>query len=153
MTVLKLDLATETLPWDDETLDYAVCHHALCMFDLDGLDHALAEMHRTIKHGGTLRISLADTLGAIAARERGEYEWFSGFQDYLDPKLDVLTGYLFLGGARKSFLTTTILCTKLDAACFTPFIVSYRTTLSDHPEICDLDSREGESIWVEAVRR
>lgn len=148
---LKCDLAADRLPFNDDTLDYAVCHHVLGMLDIAGIEHVLREARRVIRPGGALRISDADTWAAIEAWESEEWEWFDEPSPGV-PKVtgDPLTDFLWLGGARRTFLTRVRMARLLITAEFTPYQMSYHNSMLN-ADICALDAREGESFYIEGV--
>lgn len=148
---LRRDMRTESLPFADDEVGYAVCHHVLDLFLADDAIEFLKECHRVIRPTGVLRISVADTLGAIDAAERIDDEWFAPIGDHWANVQNALDHYLDLGGARKMFLTTTLVAHLLQGAGFVPYVVAYKHTLCSDVGIVDLDTRPNESIWLEGV--
>jgi len=140
------------LPFGEHILDFAVAHHLLDLFTPTELRAFLAEAHRVIKPHGVLRISLADMRGAIMDAERERWEFFHMLHQPDDAYgLDLLNEYLGLHGARKTFLTAKITCNVLKQAGFEPYIVAKDHTVYGDNEICALDTRGHESIFLEGV--
>lgn len=143
----------DKLPFDNGQLDYAVCHHVLDLFTADEAFAFLEECFRVISPGGTLRISVANMRGAIAAAETFDDGFFVGLgKDYATVQA-ALDEFVYLGGARKMFLTSTLVARLLQGAGFEAFVTSYGYTLSKHQEIVKLDTRKGESLWLEGVAK
>ena len=140
------------LPFADNALDYACAHHVIDLMVPTELRAFLAECHRVIQPHGILRISLADMRGAIKAAEKQDWHWF----DMLDrPEgtdgLDLLHEYLWLSGARKTFLTAPLVTMLLREAGFVPYIVAKDHTVYGDDSVCALDTRASESLFLEGV--
>lgn len=141
------------LPWDDGTFDYVVAHHALQMLDWQQLVPALVELRRVTRPGGWLRVSVPDVLGAVDAWEKGDAAWFPIADEHersIDGKLCM---YVTQAGATRSVFTQTWLIELLLRAGWQrgrPTIA--RQSWSGIAGIVTLDSRESESLYVEAHR-
>lgn len=140
------------LPWDDDTYDQAVSHHALQMLGWAELVPALAELHRVTRPGGWLRLSVPNLLAAVYAYEVGDPDHFQVDDDHektLDGKLCL---YLSQSGSTRSLFTDLWLeelCVR--AGWVNPARTGFGVTRSSYPEITGLDSRPAESIFVEAT--
>jgi SAM-dependent methyltransferase len=146
------DLRAE-LPFPDASVDYAVAIHVLPHLRLDALAPALARIRRVLKPGGVLRLALPDLEKAIAAYARRDAGYFAipdAQWRSLGAKLvaqivwhnDVATPFTFDLAAEalgKAGFARTERC-------------GFRETRSRFPAIVELDNRERESFFVEAVR-
>ena len=137
----------------DGSVDYAVANHALQ--DLPYLDvlPALRELRRVLRPGGVLRAGLPDLERAIDAWLRQDRAYF-----YIpDDEVGSLGGKLIVqaiwyGATRTPFTWDFFheLATKAEfrrvSRC------KFRQTESPWPEIVELDNRERETLFVEAVK-
>lgn len=147
---------TERIPFDDETFDYAVAHHVLEQVTYERVVPALAELRRVLVPEGVLRISVPSLLGAVRAHARGDAEWFPaivGDETSLDGRFCAyLTWY---GTARTVFTPSWLaeLCIRAGFEFTAPASHGHSPIGGRrHPDICELDSRQHESIYLEASR-
>lgn len=141
------------LPVDDDCFEYVVSIHALPMVPLPDVPDVLAELRRVLRPGGTLRLGLPDLDRGIDAYRRGDGDYF------LVPDRDAET----LSGK----LVTQLLWYGYSVSLFTPEFAEellrragfaevrrcgFRQTASGLDGITDLDDRENESFFVEAVK-
>ena len=136
-----------------EAVDYAVSIHALQ--DLPYLDimPALVELKRVLRPGGILRVGLPDLERAIEAWLRQDAAYF-----YIpDQETRTLGGKLIVqaiwyGSSRTPFTWDFFqeLATKAGFRHVTR--CKFRHTESRWPEIVELDNRERESFFAEAVK-
>jgi predicted SAM-dependent methyltransferase len=141
------------LPLADGLVDYAVAMHALQDLPYPDIVPALQELRRVLRSGGVLRIGLPDLDRALAACTRGQRDYF-----YIpDTEVTTLSGKLIVqitwyGSVRTPF--TWEFCRELlDKAGFRRVVrCAFRLTASAHAAIVELDNRERESLFVEAVR-
>jgi SAM-dependent methyltransferase len=137
----------------DASVDYAVSIHALQ--DLPYLDivPALRELRRVLKPGGVLRLGLPDLERAIEAWLRRDPAYFYIPDDEartLDGKLIVQAIWY---GSTRTPLTWDFLHELATKAGFEQITrCKFRHTESPWPEIVELDNRERESFFVEAVK-
>lgn len=137
----------------DDDLDYAVSVHALNMISYPDLVPALAELRRVLRVGGVLRLVLPDLDLAMRAYLDGDRSFF------VIPDEDETT----LGGK----LITQILWYGWTVTLFTEdfaravlvragFSEVRRCDFGESPSgldgITDLDNRERESMFIEAVK-
>ena len=137
----------------DDSVDYAVSIHALQ--DLPYLDvlPALCELRRVLRPGGVLRLGLPDLERAIEAWLRQDAAYF-----YIpDHEAHTLGGKLIVqaiwyGATRTPFAWDFLheLATKAGFGHVTR--CKFRHTESPWPEIVELDNRERESFFAEAVK-
>ena len=143
----------EGLPLEADTIDYAVSIHALPEIPYTDIVGALRELRRVLKPGGVLRLALPDL-------DKGIKAYLSEDEDYfLIPDEDAkaigskfIVQMIWYGYSRTLF-TYDFTAELLRKAGFTQVTRSdFRTTASRFPEIVELDSREKESLYVEATK-
>jgi SAM-dependent methyltransferase len=141
------------LPLDDDSVDYAVSVHALPEVPYRDLPAVLAELRRVLKPGGVLRLALPDLERSISAFLAGDRDYFlipDEDAETLGGKL--VTQVVWYGWSRTPF-THDFIGELLRKTSFAEIqTCSYRVTKSRFPEIVELDSRERESLFVEAVK-
>lgn len=147
---------TERVPFDDGTFDYAVAHHVLEQITYENLVPALAELRRVLRDGGVLRLSVPSLLGAVRAHARGDADWFPaivGDESSLDGRF---CAYITWYSTARSVFTPSWLVELCERAGFelaTPAQHGFSPLGGGrHADICDLDGRKHESIYVEARR-
>jgi predicted SAM-dependent methyltransferase len=141
------------LPFGDGVVDYAVAIHGLQ--DLGYLDvvPALKELRRVLRPGGVLRLGLPDLERALDAYTRGDAGYF-----YIpDAEVTTLSGKLIVqltwyGSVRTPFTWEFARELLLRAGFRGVVRCAYRITASHHAAIVELDNRERESLFVEAVK-
>jgi SAM-dependent methyltransferase len=141
------------LPLEDESIDYIASMHALPEIPLPDLVSALRELRRVLKPGGVLRLGLPDLDKGIKAYIENDRAYF------LIPDEDaatiggkLVTQLLWYGWSRTVF-THDFAWELLGTAGFSETSAcSFRETKSRFPGIVELDSRERESFFVEAVK-
>jgi SAM-dependent methyltransferase len=143
----------EGLPLENASLDYIVSIHALPEIPLPDLVGVLRELRRVLKPGGVLRLGLPDLIRGIEAYLRNDRDYF------LIPDKDATTiggklvkQLLWYGWSRSLFTHDFAEEVLREAGFGRVFECSFRETKSRFPEIVELDSREHESFFVEAVK-
>ena len=131
--------------------DYAVANHLLGALDYDELPVALVNIRDVLKPGGVLRVIVSDITGGFHAYNRNDMDWFP--YDHRMDDIDVrFCTWLTWFGTHRSVFTVNYLESLLDEAGYSDtFIVSYKVSHSALAGICDLDDRETESMFVEAI--
>jgi SAM-dependent methyltransferase len=143
----------EGIPLEDGSLDYIVSIHALPEIPYGDLAGALAELRRVLKPAGVLRLGLPDL-------ERGIRAFLENDRDYfLIPDEDATTiggklvTQLVWYGWSRSLFTHDFTEELLRGAGFAEVqTCSFSETKSRFPEIVELDSRERESLFIEAIK-
>src|SRR4051794_35971511 len=140
------------LPWSDFHFDIVLANHSLQMITFNDLHRALAELRRVLRVGGVLRILVPDVEWAL--REHSEGRDLFPISSALERTRDGrMLRYLFWHGDARSAFTIESLTDALNMSGFQNVRrCKYKQTFSDHPEIVDLDSREDESLIIEATR-
>jgi predicted SAM-dependent methyltransferase len=141
------------LPLETESIDYATSIHALPEIHYDDLVDALVELRRVLKPGGVLRLALPDL-------DRGIQAYLAGDRDYFlvpDEQAEAIgskfvTQIIWYGYSRTLFTHDFIEELLWKAGFREVHHCSYRETKSRFPEIVELDIRERESLFVEAVK-
>jgi predicted SAM-dependent methyltransferase len=144
---------TEGLPLETGSIDYAVSIHALQEISYPQLVPVLGELRRVLKPGGVLRLGLPDLDRGVDAYRRGDADYFLvADEDARAVGAKLVVQLLWYGHSRTLF-THDFIREQLERAGFADVAAcAYRKTASRHPEIVELDSRERESLFVEAVR-
>lgn len=141
------------LPLDENSLDYAASIHALPEVPFPDLLPVLRELRRVLKPGGILRLALPDL-------DKGIRAYLSGDRDYfLIPDEDAKTmggkfsvQMTWYGYSRTLFTHDFIEELLLKAGFRHVNRCAHQQTSSGFPEITELDNRERESLFVEAVK-
>jgi predicted SAM-dependent methyltransferase len=141
------------LPIDSDSLDYIVSIHALPEIPYPDLVPTLQELKRVLKPGGTLRLALPDLDRGIQAYMSGDAAYFHIPDEHartLGGKLAVQMSWY---GYSRSLFTMDFIEELLVKADFTSITrCDYQQTASPFPEIIELDNRERESLFVEAIK-
>jgi hypothetical protein len=98
-------------------------------------------------------LALPDLIKGVRAYERGDRDYFLIPDDDARRIGAKLVTQLIWYGYSRTLFTQEFISEMLERAGFsrvTP--CEYRQTASPHPEIIDLDNREAESLFVEAVK-
>ena len=151
-----VDLACDIrdgLPLDDDSIAYAVSIHALPEIPIDGQVPVLRELHRVLEPGGVLRLVLPDLLKGVDAYRRGDEDYFL-VPDYDARSLGAKFVYqlIWYGYIRTPFVPEFAEELLRDAGFSDVRHVAYRETTTRYPDIVELDNREPESLYVEAVK-
>lgn len=139
------------LPYGDATFEAAAAHHVLQMLPYTQVLGALAELARVIEPGGWARISVPNAVAGARAHARGDAAWFpriAGDETSLD---GLYCGWLTDYGNSRSVFTPqwlAELCTRAGFDHAMPTTVG--RSFADIDGLVDLDSRAGESCFVEA---
>jgi predicted SAM-dependent methyltransferase len=141
------------LPLETACIDYITSIHALPELPYPDLVPALAELHRVLKPGGVLRLALPDLEQGIAAYQRGDGDYFHvPDQDARSLGAKFVIQMVWYGYSRSLFVFEFIE-ELLERAGFAQVNrCQYKQTASPWPEIVELDNRERESLFVEAVK-
>ena len=141
------------LPLDDASFDYVVSIHALPELPLDAQVPALTELRRVLKPGGVLRLALPDLLKGVDAYRRGDRDYFLVPDEDAEALGAKLVTQLLWYGYSKTLFVADFVEEMLRRAGFDDVRhVAYRETTTEHAGITELDNREAESLFVEAVR-
>jgi SAM-dependent methyltransferase len=160
----------EGLPLESESIDYIVSIHALPEVPYPDFDATLRELHRVLKPGGVLRLGLPDLDRFLRAYVEKDRDYFLiPDEDREVPlqadetKTKVLRGARSLGGKlilhtiwyghQRTPVTYDFTEEVLLKAGFARVSrCGFKQTDSRFPEIVELDDRERESFFVEAVK-
>jgi predicted SAM-dependent methyltransferase len=141
------------LPLDADSIEYIVSVHALQEIPYPDLVDVLKELRRVLRAGGVLRLCLPDMTKGIDAYLRKDRIFFAIPDEHarsLGGKL--ITQLMWYGHTRTPFTHDFIEELLLKAEFRRVDACSFRTTQSPYPGIVELDNREGESLFVEAVK-
>jgi SAM-dependent methyltransferase len=140
------------LPFPDYHFDIVAAHHSIQAIRFDDLQRAFAELRRLLNDGGVLRISVPDAELAVHRFLDG-WDQFPISDEIERTKSGRFLRYLLWHGDARSAFTFESLADALNRAGFQNVRrCQFRQTYSEYPEIVDLDTREGESLFVECSR-
>ncbi|HZO58288.1 MAG TPA: methyltransferase domain-containing protein [Solirubrobacterales bacterium] len=141
------------LPIDSDSIEYAVSIHSLPELPFTELVPALEELRRVLKPGGVLRLALPDLDKGIDAYLRKDSSYFKvPDKDAKSVGAKFATQMIWYGYSRSLF-THEFAHELLEKAGFSHVHhCSFRHTASPYPEIVNLDNREQESLFLEAVK-
>jgi SAM-dependent methyltransferase len=143
----------EGLPLEDGSIDYAVSIHALPELDYDMQLPALSELRRVLRAGGTLRLALPDLEKGVDAYRRGDRDYFLVPDEDMGSLGGKLITQLVWYGYSRTLFVRDFIDELLRRAGFREVAhLGFRQTASRHPGIVELDNRETESLFVEAVK-
>lgn len=141
------------LPLEDESMAYVVSVHGLPMISLSEMHGVLQELRRVLRPGGTLRLVLPDLDKGLAAYQAGETDYFQVPDHDAGTLSGKLITQLLWYGYSVTLFTAEFIEELLQNAGFSQVHhCAIGQTASDHPGITDLDNRERESLFVEAVK-
>lgn len=140
------------LPCEDDHFDYVVSVHALPMIPIPRLVEVLAELRRVLKPGGTLRLCLPDLDKGIAAYQRGDRDHFMVPDEDFESLGGKFIVHMLWYGWTITMFTTDFIEELLTAAGYIDVQhLAHLQSATNLPGITDLDNREDESLFVEAV--
>jgi SAM-dependent methyltransferase len=143
----------EGLPLDTDSIDYAVSIHALPELPYPALIPALRELRRVLKPGGVLRLALPDLEKSLDAYRSGDRDHFLIPDEEMTSMGGKLVAQLvWYGYSRTPFVRDFVEEILVKAGFSRVNQLEYRETASAYPEIVELDNREAESLFVEAVK-
>jgi SAM-dependent methyltransferase len=137
----------------DDSITYAVSIHALPELALDQQVPALAELRRVLEPGGVLRLALPDLLKGVDAYHRGDRGYFLvPDEDAASLGAKLITQLVWYGYSRTLFVPEFVEELLLSAGFREVHHVAFRRTTTAYEPIVELDNREPESLFVEAVK-
>jgi ubiquinone/menaquinone biosynthesis C-methylase UbiE len=140
------------LPFPDYHFEMIAAHHSIQMIRFDDLQRGLGELRRVLKVGGVLRISVPDAELAVHRFLDG-WDQFPISEEIERTKPGRFLRYLLWHGDARSAFTFESLTDALNRAGFQNVRrCQFRQTYSEYPEMVDLDTRAGESLFVEAIK-
>lgn len=135
----------EGLPFPDDHFDFVMLNHVLQMFTYNDHAYVLAEIRRVMKPGATLRILTPDLDKALEMYRTAQWDYFPIADELEVTYSGKLARYLFWHGETRSAFTDKSLGDLLTRNGFNdPLLGSYGE--------CDLDSRNEESLIMEAIK-
>jgi len=142
------------LPLGDESLNYIVGIHALNEIPYPDVVLALKELHRVLKIGGVLRLSVPDLEKNIHAFQNKTENYFLIPDEEAASAGGKFIAQILWYGAVRSFFTSDSIEEKVLQAGFRAVNhCAYQTTQSQFgTDIVELDDRPRESLFVEAVK-
>lgn len=143
-----------TEKFSDGFFDIIVAHAVIQQIEWHELVKQLKDLHRLLKAGGVLRISLPDIKEGFSRYKEGDLSWFPNGEENL---ADRFSAWLTWYSTSKTLLTEGALINKLKEAGFSDVgICDFKKSCvfnnEENPEIVTLDTRENEFFFVEATR-
>lgn len=137
------------LPYPDGFFDGIVANHSFQCLTLQEGPWAMTEFHRVLARGGRLRLIVPDIGAAVEAFLHLDHEW-PGFAAISEPwpLQRKFLHYLTWGGQNRRCFDLE----QLQGVCLDAGFVLATTPDPEMRWMSDLDSRHGESLFVEAVK-
>ena len=141
------------LPLDSDSIDYAVSIHSLPEIPFTEIVPTLKELRRVLKPGGVLRLALPDLDKGIEAYHRKDKEYFKvPDEEAKSVGAKFVTQMVWYGYSRSLFVPDFVEELLQRAGFDRVNHCAYRKTASAWSDIVELDNRERESMFVEAVK-
>ena len=142
------------LPLATDSLDYIVSIHALPMIPLPTIGDILRELRRMLKPGAVLRLGLPDLDRSIQAYLRRDRGYFLVPDTHIESYGGQFVSHILWYGYTVTLFTPDFIEELLWKAGFSQVVhCSFKQTHSSlAPGILELDNRERESLFVEAVK-
>jgi SAM-dependent methyltransferase len=142
------------LPLDDDSVDYAVSIHALPMISYPDVVPVLQELRRMLRPGGVLRLAMPDFDRALQAYLRRDPDFFLVPDEEVRSRGGKFVVHLLWFGYTTTLYTADFIEELLWKSGYREVHhCSFKQTRSAHaPGILELDNRESESLFVEAVK-
>ena len=141
------------LPLEDDWFDYVVSMHALPMIGYPDLVPVLGELRRVLKPGGVLRLGLPDVEKGIQAFLRGDRNYFLVPDDEVRSLGGKFVVHMLWYGWSVTMFTPDFIEELLRKADFREVAhCSFQQSCWRPPGILELDDREAESLFVEAMK-
>ena len=134
----------------DNSCDILVSHATICAIPYHEIKIILLEFNRVLKPDGILRISLPDIVSGFNAYKNNDINFFPNSEDNLDRRF---SSWLTWYSTSVSLLTHKALEYKMHDSGFKNITkVRYGETTFSNPKVCELDTRENEFYFVEAIK-
>jgi SAM-dependent methyltransferase len=141
------------LPLESGSIDYIVSIHALPEVPYPDLVPVLQQLRRVLKPNGVLRLSLPDLDKGIQAYLRNDRDYFLIPDEEMKSTGGKFILQLIWYGYSRTLFTYDFIREILIKAGFVRVSrCSYKGTNSPYSDIVELDNREQESLFVEAVK-
>lgn len=141
------------LPIPTSSLDYLVSIHSLPEIPFLDIPGVLWEMKRMLKPDGVLRLSLPDLDRAIRAYQNNDRSYFLIPDEHVQSIGGKLVTQLIWYGQSRTMFTYDFIAEFLTRIGFRNICACrFRETANRYPEIVELDNREPESLFVEAIK-
>lgn len=143
------DITAERLPFPDGFFDGIVANHSFQCLTLDEGPPAAEEFARVLARGGRLRLIVPDVVAALDAFYRGDGTW-PGFAAISEPwpLQRRFLHYLTWGGQNRRCFDLE----QLQEVCLDAGLVLATVPDPEMRWMTEIDSRHGESLFVEAVK-
>jgi predicted SAM-dependent methyltransferase len=141
------------LPIETDSLDYIVSIHALPMIHFDELVPVLEELRRMLKPGGVLRLGLPDLDRGVRAYLEGDRTYFAVGDEHARSIGGKFALHMLWYGHSVAMFTAEFAQELLERAGFVRVArCGFGESAAGLEGITDLDNREQESFFIEAVK-
>lgn len=141
------------LPLAENSIDYIVSIHVLPEIAYNNLDATLRELHRVLKPGGVLRLSLPDMDRAIRAYQSGDRDYFLIGDEVVKDLSAKLVVQLTWFGRSRCLFTDSMTRELLERNGFGNISsCEYQQSASGLAGITELDDRPLESFFIEGTK-
>lgn len=136
---------------EDNYFDIIVAHAVVQQFEWHDLVNQLKELRRVLKPNGVIRISLPDIVRGFHALARGDRAWFPNTDEKTSD--EAFSAWITWYSTSRTLLTIGSLREKLIEAGFRHVRpVEFGKTDSAYTESVELDTRENEFFFMEAIK-
>jgi predicted SAM-dependent methyltransferase len=141
------------LPLPGDSFDYIVSIHSLPEIPFPDLPGVLWEMKRMLKPNGVLRLGLPDLDRAIRAYQANDRNYFLIPDEHVQSIGGKLVTQMIWYGQSRTLFTYDFIAEFLARIGFRDITsCRFHETANRYPEIVELDNREPESLFVEALK-
>jgi predicted SAM-dependent methyltransferase len=134
----------------DNSCDIIVSHATICAIPYHEIKSTLLEFNRVLRPGGIIRISLPDIVSGFDAYKNNNINFFPNSEDNLDRRF---SSWLTWYSTSISLLTDKALEYKMHDSGFKDITkVKYKETAFSNPKTYELDTREHEFYFMEAIK-
>lgn len=132
----------------DDNFDVIAAHCVLQMTEYNDVAGVLTDLYRVLKPGGVLRLSLPDITRGFLAYQQDDIDWFPNGEPDIEARF---SNWITWYSTTRSLWTADAIIERLMEADFS--LAGWRDFgASSTPGAADLDTRQGECFFIEAVK-